>query len=56
MENVSILGYFYKGGTKWLLIAKEEDYLKGIDISPLGKIHTLHIFAHCVDSLVLVEN
>lgn len=55
MENVNILGYFYKGGAKWLLIAKEDDYLKGIDISPLGKIHTLHISADNVDCLVLIQ-
>ncbi len=56
MENVNILGYFYKGGIKWLLIAKEGDYLKGIDISSIGKIHTLHISAENVDSLILIQN
>lgn len=56
MENVNILGYFYKGGIKWLLIQKEDDYLKGIDITPLGKIHTLHISVENVDSLVLIQN
>lgn len=56
MENVNILGYFYKGGTKWIIIEKEDDYLKGIDITALGKIHTLHISAQNVDYLVLIQN
>lgn len=56
MENINILGYFYKGGTKWFIIEKHNDYLKGIDITALGKIHTLHITVQAVDSLVLIEN
>ena len=56
MENVNILGYFMKYGTKWLLIEKDGNYLKGIDITYLGKIHTLNISADNVDVLVLIEN
>ena len=50
-----ILGYFKHGPVKWILIEKTGNMLKGMNISPLGKVHTLHIHEKEVHELVLIK-
>jgi len=38
-----IYGQFKHGGETWILIEVDGYMLKGISITPLGKIHKLHI-------------
>ena len=41
--QINILGYFKHGGVKWLWVENDTSLLKGIDITPKGKVHTLFI-------------
>lgn len=53
--ETSILGYFVHGGVKWILIQRDGRLLTGIDITPKGKIHKLHILETSVQDLVLLD-
>lgn len=53
--NHSLFGYFKHCGVKWLLVEIDGNMLKGIDITPKGKIHTLHIHKKEVYELVTLN-
>ncbi|HRH68836.1 MAG TPA: hypothetical protein PLB89_04945 [Flavobacteriales bacterium] len=50
------LGYFMKAGGKWWLAEVDGGNLVGYDVTPLGKLHTLHIHRDSVDQLVILDN
>lgn len=50
-----VLGYFRKGGTKWMLVQVDGNSLTGYDIAPGGGVHTLHIAREEVDAFVLIN-
>lgn len=50
-----VIGYFSKGGHKWALVDVDGTQLTGYDITPLGKVHTLHISQSQVDELVMLQ-
>lgn len=52
---VPIYGYFKHGDVKWHIIEIDGNMLKGIDITPKGYIHTLHINKKEVYELTLLE-
>jgi hypothetical protein len=51
----NLFGYFKHGGVKWLLVEIDGNMLKGIDITPKGMIHTLHIHKKEVYELVTLN-
>lgn len=53
--SMNVIGYFKHLGFKWMLIEKEGTMLKGFDITPLGKVHTLHISESEVQELTLIQ-
>ena len=50
-----VLGYFRKGGTKWMLVQVDGNSLTGYDIAPGGGVHTMHIARESVDAFVLIN-
>jgi len=52
---MKVLGYFKRGGIKWLIKSRKEGMLIGFDITPKGMIHTLHIAESEVTELTLIK-
>lgn len=52
----TVLGYFKHGGVKWHTVKYTNGFLKGIDITSKGKIHSLNIHEDEVYELVWIEN
>lgn len=51
-----ILGYFERGPVRWMLTERKDGMLKGVDITPMGKVHTMHMHESSADVIVMLNN